>query len=262
MTEQERPIGEDDLNAFVDGRLPPARRDAVESWLAQHPETAARVADYIAQRDRLRESFAAKHAEPIPARLRVAEIMAGRRFGWRDRLGRLASVLALLVAGGAAGWFGHGWYAAGPGAAAQSSALLAGEAIAAYRTYVVEKLHPVEVDASQEAHLVQWLSRRLGRTLKAPDLTPVGYRLMGGRLLPAGETHAAQFMYEDNAGQRLTLYLRPGNNRETSFRFVEQGGIGAFYWIEDGFAFAVSARAERAHLLKAAQSIYEQGCVK
>jgi hypothetical protein len=37
----------------------------------------------------------------------------------------------------------------------------------------------------QEAHLIQWLSKRLGRQLIAPDLTAGGFQLMGGRLLPA-----------------------------------------------------------------------------
>ena len=28
-----RPIGDDDIHAYVDGELDPARRDAVERWL-------------------------------------------------------------------------------------------------------------------------------------------------------------------------------------------------------------------------------------
>ena len=35
---------------------------------------------------------------------------------------------------------------------------------------MVEVAHPVEVGAAQEAHLLQWLSKRLGRKLAAPDL--------------------------------------------------------------------------------------------
>ena len=76
---------------------------------------------------------------------------------------------------------------------------VAGNAIAAHRIYVSERLHPVEVPAEQEAHLVQWLSRRVGKPLTAPNLKPQGYRLIGGRLLPAGGEAAALFMYENRA---------------------------------------------------------------
>jgi anti-sigma factor RsiW len=51
-------------------------------------------------------------------------------------------------------------------AASSASAILASavfdDAIAAHRTFSVETRHPVEVGAYEEAHLVQWLSKRLG----------------------------------------------------------------------------------------------------
>jgi len=82
--------------------------------------------------------------------------------------------------------------------------MITADAIAAHRTYSVEVRHPVEVDAGQEAHIVQWLSKRLGHQLIVPDLTVAGFRLMGGRLLPAEDGPAAQFMYENGTGERLT----------------------------------------------------------
>jgi anti-sigma factor RsiW len=145
----------------------------------------------------------------------------------------------------------------GPRAAGEVS--LAGDAMAAHRIYVGERLHPVEVAADQEAHLVQWLSRRLGKPLAAPDLTPQGYRLMGGRLLPAGGEPAALFMYEDARGGRLTLYARSSSTEErTAFRFETQGEVAAFSWIDRGLSYAVSARAERAQLLAVAEAVYRQ----
>lgn len=81
--------------------------------------------------------------------------------------------------------------------------------------------HPVEVKATEQDHLVQWLSNRLGQSIKAPDLTGFGFRLMGGRVLPAAASGvAAQLMYDDDHGTRLTLYLRNGKNGDTAYRFV------------------------------------------
>ena len=79
----------------------------------------------------------------------------------------------------------------------------------------MEVRHPVEVDAGQEAHLVQWLSKGLGRQLTVPDLGATGFRLIGGRLLSAEDRPAAQFMYETDGGERLSLYLRSGVGGET-----------------------------------------------
>ena len=39
---------------------------------------------------------------------------------------------------------------------------LAARSLEAHRVYVSEVRHPVEVGADEEAHLVQWLSKRLG----------------------------------------------------------------------------------------------------
>jgi anti-sigma factor RsiW len=105
---------------------------------------------------------------------------------------------------------------------------------------------------------MQWLSKRLGRQLVTPDLSGAGFRLMGGRLLPAEDGPAAQFMYENGTGERLTLYLRSGIGDETAFRYHEKGGIGAFYWSDEGFGYAIAARADRDPLLRIAEIVYQQ----
>ncbi|MGB6467713.1 MAG: anti-sigma factor, partial [Xanthobacteraceae bacterium] len=43
MIDRDQIIGEDELNAYVDGELPADRRMAVEAWLATHPDDAAKV---------------------------------------------------------------------------------------------------------------------------------------------------------------------------------------------------------------------------
>ena len=105
---------------------------------------------------------------------------------------------------------------------------------------------------------MQWLSKRLGRQLVVPDLTAAGFRLMGGRLLPAEDGPAAQFMYQNSNGERLTLYLRAGVGRETAFRYHEEGGVGAFYWSDEGFGYAIAAKADRDLLLRVAELVYRQ----
>ncbi|MEW5726218.1 MAG: zf-HC2 domain-containing protein [Pseudomonadota bacterium] len=52
-----RPVGEDDLLAYVDGRLDPRRRREVELHLLRHPADAVRVAADLAIQDGLRRLF-------------------------------------------------------------------------------------------------------------------------------------------------------------------------------------------------------------
>ena len=64
--------GETELHAYVDGALDAETRRAVEAQLAANPEDAARVAEYVAQRDALHARYDAVLDEPIPETLRLA----------------------------------------------------------------------------------------------------------------------------------------------------------------------------------------------
>ena len=247
-----RPIGEDDLQAALDGRLPPERRALVERYLATHPE-AARRQDAMAENDlALRDALQAKFDEPIPARLRVDRLQAQTHRGRLQALSRVAAVLALVALGAGAGWLAHGGFGGTP----DPDRRLTADAVAAYRTFTVETRHPVEVRAEVgDAQLSTWLSNRLDRRIVPPDLGPQGFRLMGGRVLPdgAGRT-AALMMYDDDRGTRLTVYARVGMVAGTDLRFSESDGISTFYRSERDLTVAVSARMDRAGLLAVAQA--------
>ncbi|MGU3420717.1 anti-sigma factor family protein [Methylobacterium sp. D54C] len=250
-----RPVGEDDLHAFVDGRLDPGRRAAVEAWLVAHPEAAARVAADREVRDRLRARLAPVAEEPIPARLRIANLAAPRRMGIPRWWTNVAAAALLLALGGAAGWAGRG-AVPGPGAPAEP---MTQAAVSAFRTYVVEAAHPVEVRADGSSDLVQWLTARLGRPVTVPDLQAQGFRLMGGRLLPAGDGLAAMLMYDDDRGTRLTLYSRVGpSGGRGVFRYARADDVAAFSWIDSGMSYVVTARTDEARLLRVAQAVDAQ----
>lgn len=254
MNANDFPVGENELQAFVDDRLEGDRRIAVEAHLAAHPELADRIAAERRQRAILRSRLDAKFAEPIPTHLRIANLRAARRglraSGWASA----AAAVALFGAGATTGWFAN-TIAPAPTVPVPTASVAQG-AHAAHRTFVVEVAHPVEVGVQQEAHLLQWLSKRLGRKLAAPDLSPFGYRLMGGRLLPGGSGAAAQLMYDDASGRRLTIYVRATEGKETAFRFQKEGEAATFAWIDQGFGFAVTATASREELLPIAEAVY------
>jgi anti-sigma factor RsiW len=254
------PVEEDDLQARIDGRLPPERAEIVDTYLAAHPEERERWSQYAEQREALRAAFGAQPGGPIPTRLQVSHLLARRRRRRHRQLARIAAAVALLILGGVGGWTARDVL---PSLTLSASAILASavfdDAIAAHRTFSVETRHPVEVGANEEAHLVQWLSKRLGHQLIVPDLGGLGFRLMGGRLLPADSRPAALFMYEDGKGARLSCYYLVADVAgETEFQFREQNGISAFYWVDDGLAYAIAANAPRDLLLKVAEIVYQQ----
>lgn len=247
MTEADRSVPIDDLMAYVDGRLGAADRARVESYLASQPEARAQVDAYREQNRALHALFDPVLDEPVPANMRVPE--PRRHARW------IAGLAAMLVAGLAIGWFARGYVSVPVPVVA-----FAQQAAVAHIAYTPEVRHPVEVAAS-EAHLFNWLSKRLGRKVFAPDLAGEGYRLVGGRLLPgdAGKV-AAQFMYENQSGQRLTLYIRAlsSRDRDTAFRYSRDAGVDTFYWIDASWGYALTGAIGRDAMLKLADVVYKQ----
>ena len=157
-----------------------------------------------------------------------------------------------------AGEFGGDAYARLLRQSSTSAFEIAGQAVNAHRVYSVEVRHPVEVVAAEEKHLVRWLSKRLDYQINMPHLTSFGYHLVGGRLLPSRQGAAAQFMYEDASGTRLTLYAtKTLKNKTTAFRFFKAGGISAFYWLDGPVAYALIGEVERSTLLQITNVAYE-----
>ncbi|WP_211451779.1 anti-sigma factor family protein [Collimonas antrihumi] len=263
------PVTEADLHAYVDGLLPQSRRAEIDSYLAARPVEAERINVYREQSARLRALFEPVLDEPIPPQLSTlsAQPAAAHRQLWR--LQRYTAGLAIALAGGAAGWGLHGQTQSSPmflpssataPAPARNVAALAHQAAIAHAVYSPDVRRPVEISADQEEQLVAWLSKRIGTPIRPPRLGKQGYELIGGRLLPGESGPVAQFMYHDATGRRLTLYVstEQTHNKDTGFRFAQEGPINVFYWIDSKFGYALSAGMDRGELARVAGAVYEQ----
>ena len=252
----EIPVNEADLQAYADGKLAEERRAAVAAWLAAHPDDAERIDSYRRLAEELRSTYQTVLEEPVPERLERS-VPSGR--------GRRAAIIAGwvvlgAVAGGIAGWQMSAQRPA-PVPVVDNATVLAHRAAVAHAVYSPEVRHPVEVGADQEAHLVAWLSKRLGSPLRAPKLESAGYSLVGGRLLPGESGPVAHFMYQCNRGTRVTLYVRTdmSGNRSTAFRYAREGNVGVFYWIDTKLGYAISsADISKEDLLNVANVAYQQ----
>lgn len=247
-------ISEADLQAYVDGRLAEPQRSRLEAELAADTELAQQLEAYRAQSEALRTAFQPVLAEPIPMRLLDATRPARRR-GWA-----MAAAILCTVFGGVAGFAVSEAYRPAEQTHYAEAPLPARAAIA-HAVYSPEVRHPVEVGADQEAHLVAWLSKRLGAPVRAPKLESVGYRLMGGRLLPGESGPVAHFMYQCEKGTRVTLYVRTEapDHGETAFRYADEGDVRVFYWVDRTFGYALSsADISRERLSEVANVVYQQ----
>jgi len=201
----------------------------------------------------LHERFDAVLLEPVPVRLQL------RRPSWIG-YARAAGILVAGIAIGLALPFAWNRLPEGGASARVSAQAFAARAARAHLVYAVEVRHPVEVDASQQEHLVAWLSKRLGTKLSVPVLADEGFELLGGRLLPGPEGPVAQFMYQEAGGKRLTLYVsaRGRDEGETAFRFAREGSVSVFYWIDGRWGYALSGEVDRAQLSRLSTSVYRQ----
>jgi anti-sigma factor RsiW len=167
--------------------------------------------------------------------------------------GAVAATLVAFIAGGAVGWLAHG--AAASPSVFQNFTL---DALGAHRLYVVEVRHPVEVPGSERAHLQQWLTKRCGWIVRAPELDATGLKLVGGRLLPGPTGPASFLMYESASGERFTIYTARAASETTQMRYAKHDNDGALFWAERGVAYVVSGGSDRERLTQVARLVYDQ----
>ena len=232
----DRPITEDDLQAYVDRALEAGRAAAVENYLAAHPDVANRIRGYAEQRGALRSALAPVAEEPLPPELNIARMIEARRrpvfATWRAA----AAAVVLLTMGGAVGWVLRDESAP----AAGGIAALAREAENSYAVYGQDRVRPVELRSDASDELVHWISQRLDHPIAVPDLSSSGYRFMGGRLVATPHGPAGLLMYDDDHGTRLVMLMRPMEaDRDAPMSQHIADGIAGFTWAENGFGYSL-----------------------
>jgi anti-sigma factor RsiW len=250
MTNPKIPVTEDELHAYVDNELPAERRSDVEAWLVAHPDDAERVRSWRAMAEALHARYDSIADEPVPKRLEIERLVRQPRKWF---YGAIAATLVAFIAGG-----GVGWLARGASASPSAFKNFTVDALDAHRLYVVEVRHPVEVPGSERAHLQQWLTKRCGWDVHAPELGETGLKLVGGRLLPGPTGPASFLMYESASGERFTIYTARAATVTTQMRYATQDNDGALFWAERGVGYVVSGGSDRARLTQVARLVYDQ----
>ena len=245
-------VTDDDIQRIVDGTLDPERHAEIVARIAQDPERLERVESMIAHNAALKEVAAAlapyedDPAETDPRTRELTEALTARleagiaaRQSWRARLPaytRNAAAAAILVA---AGWFGHSAHdyanAPYPGYVA--------DAAGAHLVFAEDQSYPAEFRAEALTLAAGWFEEKMGHAVAPPELDIVGLHLVGARLLGSKEGPLAQYIYEDEAGKRLSLVVKAASgstSRAPSYRALPQGR--ASYWSDRGLEYALISR--------------------
>jgi anti-sigma factor RsiW len=240
----------DDLHAYADGLLPDDLVADLEVYLADNPEARQTVEDYRLINSALKQTYDPAFEEPIP----LAQIALAR--GSRTQfLVPMAAAVAGLILGAGITVGVLGMQTGG-----DSRERLAFGSTAAYDVFAPEKLHPVEVQADQSAHLSTWLTNRLGMPITIPSLKDLGFEFVGGRLIVAGDSPAALLMYENAQGRRVVLYVRNdvGGKGAPGMRYERRADTGVVTWSDGNAGFGLAGAFTEKELMPAAQLVRAQ----
>lgn len=248
---RERKVGEDDLQAFVDGALGKRRRRQVEIHLACHPEDAVRVDGYARQLEVMREL----RAQPagLPGNPVLSELVRafGERLDRRRRLRRLAAAVAVLGMLSAAGATGLLLDPRRDGGARVAS--VEDEPAWLFHSSLMGDTGPVVADAGDS---LGWLGGRIGhRALRRPDLEALGLRYVSSSVLHATEPPVVRLIYEDALGKRLFVYVAVLlGETEGVFGVVPEGYV-SLQWRRGPLVFALIAPSDSPQLTATMQVV-------
>ncbi len=251
MSDLEHTVSEDELHAYIDRQLDPRRLAAVERHLRDNPDDAAMVAAYLSQRDALRAALAGVAGEPVPARLNpyaIQQSNTSRRYIWRAA----AAVVLAFGVGGGGGWVLHDRVIP----PSTTITLLTEEAFANHAVFTADRRRPTELGAEQREDLAKWVSNRINRPVVPPDLSVAGYKYLGGRLAATPHGPAGMFMYQNEAGVRLTVFVRPVSTPGSlPLETVAAGALEGCAWAEKGMGYTVVAPLPAADVQRVAAGV-------
>lgn len=255
MSGEHDPITELDLMAYADGRLDPLRRRAVEAHLAATPHDAAAVEAIIAQNEALRRALGPIAEEPMPRRLE-ALLGAERRRAHRPLL-QAASIAALLVASGVAGWWLGASGQGGGGTPPVFLQALAPERVGESVATVLDG--PVAPLGSGEAVIETsppWFSDRVTLELAAPSLGGSFAAPEMQRLVDIEGRPTVRFEIAGPDGRPLALYLQTRPSAETPDVHIVADPAGpTAYWRDGPLLWALKGEASDSELAALARRI-------
>lgn len=263
-------VSENDLHAYVDGELTPARRAAIETYLACNVDARLRVDDYRRQNIALHELFDRHAAELVlltgldddePSFPRRAT-NADKASSFKLRNVRVALLLVVVYA-----------LASLPNIFTPSRDLLPTALTGAKTENQIAAAH--DVAPAETLNDVQSLDRTARpRRLKVafpvapppfPEIEIPGFRKVDERKLSRTGTTARQTVFQDDEGSEIELYVShtaqgraKAENKDTPFTLLGSGSDAKIYWESTSFAFLLVGHLNDRRFVDIAVDVLDQ----
>ncbi len=247
MTEQLQ-ISDESLHAFIDGELPADGRAAIEAAIARDPHLGQRVALYRADKARIAETYGPLLNAPIPAGW-IALIENPPRRSWPfaplRTIAAIAAALLVLVGG--------------PMLYRQATPHeepIVEEALAARSDALPARQIVAVRSGAQSAAANRAMQSALAMPVKAPDLSRMGYILVGMRTYDAVSSgKAVELLYRHAGNRAFALYVRKPSG-PPRFDQYKQGNLRVCIWQDDVVGAVMTGEMSAAEMQRLASLAY------
>ncbi len=240
-------IREEDLQAFIDGELDAAERARIESVVEANSHLRDRVVLYRADKARIVGIYGGGMSEPLPQQWIERIETATRPRRWRATPWAIAALAACFVL-----------VFVGPSAWRDLVQPRRGDVVAdalAVRAGAVRPDSVIPASSTQnvaaEAHV---MTAALDARVKAPDLSRLGYRLVGINVY-SEPARAFELRYAARDGQVFTLYLRRSSGTPRFDQF-KQDGLRVCIWQDDVVGMVMAGNISVAEMQRLASLAY------
>jgi anti-sigma factor RsiW len=265
------------LSAYLDGQLPEAEVEEINAILARNDD--ARV---VFEKLKLGSEFGSRAfdrllQEPIPLDL-VRNIKdVGKNEDQAPKLDfaatpvataavrrpatfwpqALAASLVIFLAGGAVGYLVSERQDTDTPVQIAAARTWLDDIADYHRIYSRQTRHLVEVPASEQQHIVEWLSASTGVAFALPDLSGQNLTFEGARLLVAGGKPAAQLIYRDAENEIFAICFLQSDPVADRTELVEsmRNDIGLVSWQKGNAAYVVVGPSADPDLERLAETV-------
>ncbi|UEM19796.1 hypothetical protein JL100_022320 [Skermanella mucosa] len=246
-------INDLDLHGYIDDRLDPPRRRAVEAYLDQHPDKAEWVRRCRLQSEAMRAIYGPVAEEPLPGRL-ASVFKSGRPARFPGLVRRMAPLAATLLLGCGLGWSAGEFL---PRAEATTPVLRESVSLAhteAARAIVADHTAP---SSELVQRPINWVEQASMVDLQVPDLSRYRFSLMGSQVTATtNRSQAAQLSYRDDQGRRLTLQIQPRlPEPDPEIVTEKRNDVRVAYWADGPLMYVMASDLPRDETLAVAHGL-------